>query len=93
MIRPVPGITFIIEDVEDGLTQEARDMGLVSATQRNVGVTGKVYATNDEEAFPVGCRVIFSKFVAEQICIKDAEGHDIKNLRSVPTEAILGFID
>ena len=42
--------------------------------------------------FKVGQKVIFSKFAAEYIYLEDENGKEIKNIRSIPVEMILGTI-
>jgi hypothetical protein len=102
MIVPAPGYVFIIEDENDGLTKTAKELGIVSAEKRLAGTTGVLYSINDvkkcpqcgfgeECGFKVGDRVIYSKFVSEQI---DLIADDIPRgrLRALPVESLLGKI-
>ena len=102
MIRPAAGFAFVIEDENDGLTQAAKDLGLISAQKKLAGTTGVLYAINDvtkcpkcgeggDSGFRVGEKVIYSKFVAEQI---DIVADDIPRgrLRALPIESLLGKI-
>ncbi len=105
-IKPVEGMCFVIEDVHDGLTDAVREMGFVSTAEVNAGATGVVYEISNGSrecekcgAYAVppppvkkGDHIIFSKFVAEHIILHDGDGKEIKNLKTVPVEAILGVI-
>lgn len=102
MITPLHGYTLIIEDRTDSLASHGKlkESGFVNPNEKNIGVTGVVYATSPYEwkcdqcgrmqnCAPVkeGDKVVFSKFVAEHL-------DDVKErLRSVPTDAILGIIN
>lgn len=108
MIHPVPGMAFIIEDKQDVMEGAAKlkEMGFSQseAHERNVGVSGVIYAVNEsvkcsscgakqgKVGFKKGHRVLYSKFIAEQIICKDDEGKDIERLRSVPVDGILAII-
>lgn len=74
--------------------------------EQRSGVSGVVFAVNDSpkkcmscgkcEMEPVGIkvgdRVLFSKFVAEQVSVKDDQGQEIKRLKSVPLDAVLAIL-
>ena len=107
MIHPVPGMAFIIEDVADDLNgTKLKEMGFTQseAHERNVGISGTIYAVNESQkcatcgdkqnkvGFKPGHKVLYSKFIAEQIIAKDDNGKEIKNLRSVPVDGILAFL-
>lgn len=51
-----------------------------------------LFSKDAVQNFHVGQRVIFSRFVAEQIYIEDDNGNEIPNIRSVPTDCILAII-
>lgn len=102
MITPASGYAFVIEDENDGLTEGARALGLVSAERRLAGTTGVLYSINDtkkcpqcgfgeDSGFKIGDRVIYSKFVAEQI---DLIADDVPRgrLRALPVDSLLGKI-
>lgn len=108
MITPVPGMCFVIESVDELLAKDSKlkEIGFQQseAHQRNIGVQGTIYAVNESNKCPAcggkrsvvgfkpGDKVLYSKFIAEQISIKDEQGKEIKNLRSVPVDGILAII-
>lgn len=108
MIDPVKGMAFVIEDVQDAVTGHAalKDLGFTSSNEMKAGVTGVVYAVNDapkkcescgqHAVEPIGLktgdRIVFSKFVAEQIILNDENGKPIERLKSVPIDAILAIL-
>lgn len=105
MIQPTSGMSFILEDKQQAVKEGSSlaGMGFEATTDRLAGVTGVIYAINTEKDCPkcghsydhlnlkAGDRVIYSKFVAEQI---EYEAEDIPKgrLRSVPVDAILATI-
>lgn len=105
MLNPSLGMAFVIEHVDDGLTDAARELGFISTEKKNMGCLGTVYAINDEHYkcekcqhdhepmnVKAGDEVIYSKFVAEYVFLRDEEGKEIKNLVVLPVEAILGTL-
>lgn len=104
MIKPALGYAFIIEDTKELQDSTLKEQGFVLSEEKPAGSTGVVYAINDSinkckkcgegvfiTQFKKGDRVIFSKFVAEQI---DLQADDIPKgrLRAVPSDMILGQI-
>ena len=51
-----------------------------------------LFAERINQRWKVGQRVIFDKFVANDIYLRDEEGNEIKKLRSIPNDCILGSI-
>lgn len=108
MITPVPGMCFVIEDKRNDLAgrETLKEMGFVQSqahVQRS-GATGTILAVNEETLCPAcgskrssvgfkpGDRIVFSRYIADQIDMKDENGERIENLLSVPCDGILGFI-
>lgn len=108
MIHPVPGMAFVIEEKQQAVAKESAlakaGFSESEAHQRNVGVMGTIYAVNESDlcggcgrkckkvGFRPGQMVIYSKFIAEQIELKQDDGTPIKDLRSVPVNGILATI-
>ena len=105
MISPTAGLSFIVEDKQEAVKQGSSlaGMGFEATTDRLAAQTGIIYAINSEKDCPKcnhhydhlnlkkGDRVIYSKFVAEQI---DYEAEDIPKgrLRAVPVDSILATL-
>lgn len=108
MIDPVPGMAFVIEDKQEVVAKDSAlgkvGFSESEAHQRNVGVMGTIYAVNESHlcgacgkkckavGFKPGQKVLYSKFIAEQIEYKDEAGNQIKDLRSVPVNGILAIV-
>lgn len=52
-----------------------------------------VFADRILTKFKVGDRVIFDRFIAQDIYLRDEEGKEIERLRCIPIDCILGAIE
>lgn len=94
-VEPVKGMCLVVEDKQDALSGASalKASGFTDVSERSTGVTGRVYAVGENEhGLKAGDHVIYSKFVAEQILLKDESGNEIEGLKSVPTDAVIGRI-
>lgn len=91
-ILPAKGQCFIIEDSEDFSMYEKAGLDIPEEAKKGVGTVGNVYAIEKDAPFTVGEKVIFDKFIAQDIYIRDELGKELKNLRALPIDCILGTI-
>lgn len=91
-IRPAIGQAFVIEDSEDFSAYEKAGLQIPDEARKGVGTTGKVYAIQADAQFKEGERVIFDKFIAQDITLRDQNGMEIPRLRCLPIDCILGTI-
>lgn len=91
-----------------GQASKLKEMGFTQseAHEQRSGVTGVVFAINDSPrkcmkcgecemqtlGIKVGDRVVYSKFVAEQVHIAAEDGKPVERLKSVPLDAILAVL-
>ena len=99
MISPSPGYSIIIEEMEENVSKSG--LILHADGERGKGIIGTILEINqtslcnecggkrDRLPLKKGDRVIYSKFAAEQLELKDEEGKRIKNIRAVHCDSIL----
>lgn len=104
-IIPAKGQAFVIEDSEDFSAFAKAGLQIPDEAKRGVGTTGVVYAIEKFDGavigntiippvqFKVGDRVIFDKFIAQDIYIRDESGKEVERLRCLPIDCILGTIE
>lgn len=51
-----------------------------------------LFAERIQTRFRIGDRVIFDKFIAQDIYLRDDEGKEVPKLRCLPVDCILGII-
>lgn len=91
-IIPAQGQAFVIEDSEDFSAYEKAGLDIPDEAKKGVGTTGTVYAIEGTAPFKPGERVIFDRFIAQDIYIRDEHGKEIERLRCLPIDCILGTI-
>lgn len=99
MLSPSPSMAFIVQDMQDQQTSS----GIILAVEKRKTGQGTIYAVNcgvvcphctqqfDRKDLQAGDRVLFSRYVAEQIEY-DGDGLKGKILWSVPIDSILAKI-
>lgn len=93
-IRPAKGQAFVQEDSEDFSAHEKAGLVIPEDAKKGVGTTGTVYAiAGKRPPFKVGQRVIFDRFIANDIYLRDETGKEIPKLRCLPIDCILGVIE
>lgn len=92
MLTPVKGMCFVIEDQLDFSSAEEAGIIIPEIAKKNMGVSGRIYSVGENgHGFTEGDRVVFSKFIAEQIHYEH-DGELVERLVAVPIDAILGTI-
>lgn len=91
-ITPARGQAFVIEDAEDFSAFKKAGLQIPDEAKKGVGTTGVVHAV-EECQFKAGDRVIFDKFIAQDIYLRDESGNEIERLRCLPIDCILGTIE
>lgn len=91
-IIPAKGQAFITEDSEDFTAYEKAGLDIPEEAKKGVGTTGVVYSIEEGTQFQTGERVIFDRFIAQDIYIRDEAGNEIPRLRCLPIDCILGTI-
>ncbi len=91
-ITPAKGQAFVIEDSEDFSAHEKSGLIIPDEAQKGVGTTGVIHSISGK-AFKPGDRVIFDRFIAQDIYIRDESGKEIPRLRCLPIDCILGTIE
>ena len=78
--KPLNGQAFIIEEVKT----EGKH-GIILPNEKKVGSMGTIFAIEDNECgLKKGDRVIFSKFVFEDIHVPDEKGEPIPHMKYGP---------
>lgn len=84
MIEPLNNNVYLIEESEN---QSAS--GIVFSNEQRKGCIGVIYAIAENElGLKKGDRVIFSRYTAEDVELKDEEGKPIKNLKSCQIDSL-----
>lgn len=94
-IIPARPYIFVQEDTEDYSAYKETGLELPEEAKKGVGTTGTIYSIHPEDEtgmFKVGQRVIFDRFIANDIAIRDEKGQEIPRLQCLPLDCVLGFI-
>lgn len=85
MIVPLNNHVYLIEE-----TESMSASGIYFANEQRKGCVGVIYAINEDNEYElkVGDRVLFSRYTAEDVELRDEDNKPIKNLKSCHLDSL-----
>jgi hypothetical protein len=94
-LTPINNMALVIESKDDAVQGHSalQGIGFASSSEKNLGVKGRIHRIGANDlGLKEGMEVIYSQYVSEQLDLRDDEGKQIENLRSVPIDSIIAIV-